>query len=130
MQFADLRVLLLLPRRGLAPQVGANATATAMICNQISGFSEWFFYSRFGMQIAKKEEARRKELANRKNPPKRPIPVSFSAQRFQGFVRAYYPRVPGEPPLRTIAAEDLHKSCAAEIRPPPHPRSRAVEPWR
>jgi hypothetical protein len=39
MQFADLRVLLRLPDPNLAPNIGCNFTAAAMMTNLISGFS-------------------------------------------------------------------------------------------
>jgi hypothetical protein len=88
MQFADLRVLLRLPQPELAPHVGCNFTATAMIVNQISGFSVWFFHNRYAQQLEREERKRRTIL---------------SRKRFLGFVRAYYPRVIGEPSVQTVA---------------------------
>jgi hypothetical protein len=90
MQFSDLRALLRLPSDQIAPQVGCNLTAAAMIFNQISGFSIWFFHSRQAQVILGRE---------RKQKAKTP----FSGQRFKGFVRAYYPRAIGEPRLRAVA---------------------------
>lgn len=88
MQFADMRALLRLPRDDVAPSVGCNITATAMVVNQISGFSVWFFHSRYAQQLVNEETRRR---------------IPLSRRRFLGFVRAYYPRAIGEPQLRTIA---------------------------
>lgn len=90
MQFSDLRALLRLPSDQIAPKVGCNLTAAAMIFNQISGFSIWFFHNRQAQVIVGRE---------RKKKAKTP----FSGQRFKSFVRAYYPREIGEPPLRSIA---------------------------
>jgi hypothetical protein len=90
MQFSDLRALLRLPSDQIAPQVGCNLTAPAMIFKQISGFSIWFFHNRQARVILGRE---------RKKKAKTP----FSGQRFKSFVRAYYPRAIGEPPLRSIA---------------------------
>jgi hypothetical protein len=88
MQFADLRVLLRLPQPELAPHVGCNLTATAMILNQISGFSAWFFHNRYARRLEREERKRR---------------LVLSRKRFQGFVRAYYPRSLGEPSVQTVA---------------------------
>lgn len=87
MQFADLRALMLLPRDDIAPNVGCNLTATAMICNQVSGFSIWFFHARYAQTLVREENG------------KRPL----SRRRFLGFVRAYYPRATGEPRVETVA---------------------------
>jgi hypothetical protein len=88
MQFADLRVLLRLPQTEIAPHVGCNFTATAMIVNQISGFSVWFFHNRYAQRLEREERKRR---------------TIMSRRRFLGFVRAYYPRSPAEPTIQTIA---------------------------
>ena len=88
MQFQDLRVLLRLPDPALAPNVGCNFTAGAMMTNLISGFSIWFFHNRY---------ARSLEPAERKNKQ------SYSARRFKAFIRAYYPRQLQEPTVKTIA---------------------------
>jgi hypothetical protein len=90
MQFADIRVLLRLPEPALSPNVGCNFTAASMIANQISGASIWFFHTGFATVI-QREETRRK------------LKMPISGKRFTGFVRAYYPRQPGEPTLETIA---------------------------
>jgi hypothetical protein len=90
MQFSDLRALLRLPSDQIAPKVGCNLTAAAMIFNQISGFSIWFFHNRQAQVILGRER-------------KRKAKTPFSGQRFKGFVRAYYPRAIGEPALRSIA---------------------------
>jgi hypothetical protein len=90
MQFADIRVLLRLPSDDLAPHVGCNLTAAAMIFNQMSGFSIWFFHNRTAQRI-RGEERRR----GRRDP--------LSGKRFKGFIRAYYPRQSAEPTVRTIA---------------------------
>lgn len=90
MQFADLRALLRLPRDDVAPSVGCNVTAAAMVVNQISGFSVWFFHSRYAQRLVKEEMKRR---------------TTLSRKRFLGFVRAYYPRTIGEPQLPTIATK-------------------------
>jgi hypothetical protein len=89
MQFADMRVLQRLPTDDIAPGVGCNMTMAAMLFNQISGFSIWFFHNRQAQRI-KGEERRR-----RRGP--------LSGKRFKAFVRAYYPRSSGEPALPTIA---------------------------
>lgn len=89
MQFSDLRALMLLPRDDIAPNVGCNLTAAAMICNQISGFSIWFFHTRYAQTLV------REEAKGRKQP--------LSRRRFLGFVRAYYPRSTAEPRAETIA---------------------------
>jgi hypothetical protein len=88
MQFADLRVLLRLPDPALAPNVGCNFTATAMMTNLISGFSIWFFHNRYARTLEPKEKEKRQ---------------AYSARRFNGFVRAYYPRQMHEPTPPTIA---------------------------
>jgi hypothetical protein len=88
MQFADLRVLLRLPQNDIAPHVGCNFTAAAAIANQISGFSIWLFHTRYAQQLRRCEKKRRDPL---------------SGKRFHGFVRAYYPRLSGEPTHDTIA---------------------------
>jgi hypothetical protein len=88
MQFQDLRVLLRLPDPTLAPNVGCNFTAAAMMTNLMSGFSTWFFHSRY---------ARRLEPLEKKKGQ------AYSARRFKGFVRAYYPRQLHEPTVKTIA---------------------------
>lgn len=90
MQFADMRVLLRLPSDDIAPSVGCNLTAAAMVFNQISGFSVWFFHNRQAQRIATDERRRR-----RRDP--------LAGKRFKAFIRAYYPRQPGEPTVRTIA---------------------------
>jgi hypothetical protein len=90
MQFSDLRALLRLPSDRIAPRVGCNLTTGAMIFNQISGFSIWFFHNRQAQRIIGRE---RKE--------KRKMPIAGA--RFEAFVRAYYPHAVGEPPLRSIA---------------------------
>jgi hypothetical protein len=89
MQFADIRVLLRLPQPAIAPHVGANFTATAMILGQISGFSVWFFHNR-SAKLIEAEERRRK------------VTMPLSGLRFTAFVRSYYPRAVGEPTPRTI----------------------------
>jgi hypothetical protein len=88
MQFADIRVLLRLPQNDTAPHVGCNFTTAAAIANQISGFSIWVFHNRYAQLLQRHEKKRRDPL---------------SGKRFHGFVRAYYPRVAGEPTLDTIA---------------------------
>lgn len=88
MQFADIRVLLRLPQNDIAPHVGCNFTAAAAIANQVSGFSIWLFHSRYAQRLRGWEKKRRDPL---------------SGKRFHGFVRAYYPRVAGEPTVDTIA---------------------------
>ncbi len=88
MQFADLRALLRLPHDEVAPNIGCNVTAAAMILNQISGFSIWFFHTPYAQTFIKPEKKRKMPLAGR---------------RFRGFVRAYYPRSLGEPTLTTVA---------------------------
>jgi hypothetical protein len=90
MQFADMRALLRLPHEDVAPQVGCNTTLAAMVFNQISGFSVWFFHNPAAQRI-KTREVREKRR------------VPLSGQRFKGFVRAYYPRRAGEPRVGTIA---------------------------
>jgi hypothetical protein len=90
MQFSDLRALLRLPSDRIAPGVGCNLTAGAMIFNQISGFSIWFFHNPQAQRIIGRE---RKE--------KRKVPIAGA--RFEAFVRAYYPRAVGEPPVRSVA---------------------------
>lgn len=90
MQFADLRALLRLPQDAVAPNVGCNLTATAMICAQISGFSIWFFHNRHAKRISGLEKKK-----NRGRP--------YSGRRFKAFVRAYYPLVVGEPSVGLIA---------------------------
>ncbi len=87
MQFADLRALLRLPQAEIAPHVGCNFTATAMIVNQVSGFSIWFFHNRYARQLEREERQR----------------IILSRRRFLGFIRAYYPRAIGEPRVQTIA---------------------------
>jgi hypothetical protein len=89
MQFADLRVLLRLPDPALAPNVGCNFTAAAMITNLISGFSIWFFHTPYAKGRLEPIEKKRKQ--------------ALSGKRFKGFVRAYYPRQLQEPSLATIA---------------------------
>lgn len=89
MQFQDLRVLLRLPDPALAPDVGCNFTASAMMANLISGFSIWFFHNRYARGRLEPEERKRKQ--------------ALSAKRFKGFVRAYYPRQIHEPTRETIA---------------------------
>lgn len=91
MQFADLRALLRLPNDQIAPHVGCNLTAAAMIFNQISGFSMWFFHDRQAKRI---EGWERKRRGN-----------TLSGQRFKSFVRAYYPRAIGEPPVESISVK-------------------------
>jgi hypothetical protein len=88
MQFQDLRVLLRLPDPALAPNVGCNFTAAALVTNLISGFSIWFFHNRYAKRL-EPEEKRRKQV--------------LSARRFKGFIRAYYPRQLHEPTVATIA---------------------------
>jgi hypothetical protein len=88
MQFSDIRVLLRLPQSNIAPHVGCNFTAAAAIANQISGFSIWLFHTRYAQRLRRQETTRRDPLAGK---------------RFHGFVRAYYPRVDGEPALGTVA---------------------------
>lgn len=89
MQFADMRALLRLPLDDVAPNIGCNLTMAAAILNQISGFSVWFFHTRYAQQLSKKEAHGRG--------------MRFSRRRFLGFVRAYYPRAVGEPQSATIA---------------------------
>jgi hypothetical protein len=89
MQFQDLRVLLRLPDAALAPDIGCNFTACAVMTNLISGFSIWFFHNRYARGWLEPEEQRRKQ--------------ALSARRFKGFVRAYYPRQMHEPTPATIA---------------------------
>jgi len=91
MQFADMRALLRLPSDEIAPHVGCNFTAAAMIFNQVSGFSMWFFHNRQARRIEGRESK------GRGNP--------FSGQRFKSFVRAYYPRAIGEPRVDSIAVK-------------------------
>lgn len=88
MQFADMRALLRLPQPTIAPDVGCNLTMAAMVLNQISGFSIWFFHNRYAQVVAREEAKRRRTL---------------SGKRFLGFVRAYYPRAVGEPRPQTVA---------------------------
>jgi hypothetical protein len=90
MQFADMRALLRLPSDDVAPGVGCNFTMGAMLFNQISGFSIWMFHNRQAQRI--KTEERKKK---RRDP--------LAGKRFKAFVRAYYPRRPGEPAISTIA---------------------------
>jgi hypothetical protein len=89
MQFADMRALLRLPRDDVVPNVGCNLTMAATVLNQISGFSIWFFHTRYAAQLSNKEARGRG--------------MPFSRRRFLGFVRAYYPRAIGEPQTATIA---------------------------
>lgn len=91
MQFSDLRALLRLPNDQIAPLVGCNFTAAAMIFNQISGLSRWVFHNRQAQRIV------RRERKGRGSP--------FTGQRFKSFVRAYYPRAIGEPPVDSIAVK-------------------------
>lgn len=88
MQFQDLRVMLLLPKPALAPDVGCNFTATAVMTNLISGFSIWLFHNRYAKTVEREEKKRKQGL---------------SARRFKGFVRAYYPRQLHEPTVETVA---------------------------
>lgn len=90
MQFFDMRALLRLPSDQIAPQVGCNLTAAAMVFSQISGFSMWFFHNRQAQRIVGWERKRKGIL---------------SGQRFKAFVRAYYPRASGEPPVKSIAVK-------------------------
>jgi hypothetical protein len=92
MQFSDLRALLRLPSDRIAPRVRCNLTAGAMIFNQISGFSIWFFHNRQAQRIIGRERME-----------KRKMPIAGA--RFEAFVRAcaYYPHAVGEPPPRSIA---------------------------
>jgi hypothetical protein len=89
MQFQDIRVLLRLPDPQIAPNVGCNFTAAAMLTNLISGFSVWFFHTPYARGKIEKEERKRKQ--------------GLSKRRFLGFVRAYYPRQLHEPTVATIA---------------------------
>ncbi len=91
MQFEDIRVLLRLPDPQIAPNVGCNFTAAAMLTNLISGFSVWFFHTPYARGKIEKEERKRKQ--------------GLSGKRFLGFVRAYYPRQLQEPSLATIATQ-------------------------
>lgn len=88
MQFADLRILLRLPDPNLAPNVGCNFTAAAMMTNRISGFSIWFFHNRYARSLEPEEKKKGQ---------------AYSARRFKGFVRAYYPRQMHEPTAVTVA---------------------------
>lgn len=89
MQFQDIRVLLRLSDPCLAPNVGCNFTAAAMLTNLISGFSVWFFHTPYARSWLEPEEKKRKQ--------------GLSAKRFTGFIRAYFPRQLQEPTKRTIA---------------------------
>lgn len=80
MQFQDLRVLLRLPDPALAPNVGCNFTAAALLTNLISGFSIWFLHNRYAKRL-EPEEKRRKQ--------------ALSARRFKGQLH--------EPTVATIA---------------------------
>ena len=89
MQFQDLRVLLRLPDPQLAPNVGCNFTAAAMLTNLISGFSVWFFHTPYAVGKLEPKEKQSKQ--------------GLSKRRFLGFVRAYFPRQLQEPTTQTIA---------------------------
>jgi hypothetical protein len=88
MQIADLRVLFRLPVEELDPRVGCNFTAAAMMLNLTSGFSRWFFHTEEAAEIAAEE--------SRDGNPR-------SARRFRGFVEAYWPQLPPEPPSAEVA---------------------------
>ncbi len=92
MQFADIRALLRLPQDVVAAKVGRNFTAMSMLCNQISGFSVWFFHNRAARRI------KAKEVKQRRRDP-------LAGARFKAFVYAYYPRQLGEPGKKAIGDE-------------------------
>ena len=89
MQFQDVRVLLRLPDPQIAPDIGCNFTAAAVLTNLISGFSIWFFHSQWARTAIEPTEKKQGG--------------SLSAKRFQGFIRAYFPRQPNDPTPPTIA---------------------------
>src|SRR6266508_723251 len=66
MQFQDLRVLLRLPDPALAPNVGCNFTAAALMTNLISGFSIWFFHNRYAKALERSEKKRKQGLSARR----------------------------------------------------------------
>ena len=96
MQFADIRVLLGLPQPAIAPHVGANFTATAMMLGQISGFSVWFFHSRSAKLIEAEAHRRRATMP-------------LSGRRFSAFVRSYYPQAVGDPATHKLIAVGLRR---------------------